>query len=76
MTSSESGDIVVENSGTADVWTTIVVRLPAVITGSIVGVVVVFFNKCGGAVFLGRLVVVLAVVGTISSGSDEIDGFS
>lgn len=46
------------------------------------GEVVFFLNKCGGAVFLGRLVVVvvvvvvIVVVGMMSGVSEEIEGSS
>lgn len=44
------------------------------------GEVVFLLNKCGGAVFLGRLVVVVVVVvvvvGMMSGASEEIEGSS
>lgn len=91
--SSGSADVVVGNSGTAGGLMGADVGLsPSTVTrgtaaGGVVGVVVFFLNKCGGAVFLERLVVVvvvvvlevvavLVVVGMISGVSEGIEGSS
>lgn len=62
--SSGSAVAVVRDSGTVDVQTGAGARLSTVTTETVAGgfVVVFFLNKCGGAVFRGRLVEVVVVV--------------